>query len=41
MLALPVLLKATHIKLQEDTDMRVLAEEARDKLERQIIEVLR
>lgn len=39
MLALPILLKATHIKLQEDTDMRVLAEDTRDKLEREIQEV--
>lgn len=39
MMALPKILKATHVKLQEETDMRVLAEETRDKLENEIKEV--
>lgn len=39
MIALPVLIKSTYIKVQEETDLRVLAEETRDKLEREIQEV--
>lgn len=39
MMALPVLIKTTYIKVQEETDLRVLAEETRDKLEREIQEV--
>ncbi|XP_003241720.1 putative leucine-rich repeat-containing protein DDB_G0290503 [Acyrthosiphon pisum] len=36
LLALPKVLKETHIKLQEEIDLRVLAEEAMNKLERDI-----
>ncbi|XP_060858311.1 uncharacterized protein LOC132935714 [Metopolophium dirhodum] len=36
LLALPKVLKETHIKLQEETDLRVLAEESMNKLERDI-----
>lgn len=39
-MALPIILKATHIKLQQETDMRVLAEETRDKLQQDIKEVV-
>lgn len=39
MLALPKVLKETHIKLQEETDLRVLAEETMHKLERDIKQV--
>ncbi|XP_026821279.1 uncharacterized protein LOC113559736 [Rhopalosiphum maidis] len=39
MLALPKVLKETHIKLQEETDLRVLAEETLNKLERDIKQV--
>jgi len=39
MLALPKVLKETHIKLQEETDLRVLAEETMNKLERDIKQV--
>ncbi|VVC44014.1 Hypothetical protein CINCED_3A005151 [Cinara cedri] len=39
MVALPIVLKATHIKLQQETDLRVLAEENRDQLEREIKQV--
>lgn len=39
-MALPVVLKAMHLKLQEEIDEKVLAEETRDKLEREIIEVI-
>lgn len=38
-MALPVLIKSTYIKVQEETDLRVLAEETRDKLEREIQDV--
>jgi len=38
-LALPKVLKETHIKLQEETDLRVLAEESMNKLEHDISEV--
>jgi hypothetical protein len=33
---LPSVLKLTYIKLQEETDLRVLAEETKNKLERAI-----
>lgn len=33
---LPAVLKVTHIKLQEETDLRVLAEESKNKLKRAI-----
>lgn len=39
MLALPKVLKETHIKLQEETDLRVLAEETMHTLERDIKQV--
>lgn len=39
LLALPKVLKETHIKLQEETDLRVLAEESMNKLEREIRQV--
>jgi len=39
MMALPVLVKATHIKIQKEIDLKVLAEETRDKMERKIREV--
>lgn len=39
MMALPKIIRTTHIKLQEETDMRVLAEGTRDKLEYEIREV--
>ncbi|CAI6353092.1 unnamed protein product [Macrosiphum euphorbiae] len=39
LLALPKVLKETHIKLQEETDLRVLAEESMNKLERDIRQV--
>lgn len=38
-MALPVLIKTTYIKVQEETDLRVLAEETRDKLESEIQDV--
>lgn len=33
---LPTILKVTHLKLQEETDLSVLAEETKKKLERTI-----
>lgn len=39
MVALPTLLKMTHIKIQEENDVRILAEETREKLELQIRQV--
>jgi len=39
LLALPKVLKETYIKLQEETDLRVLAEESMNKLERDIRQV--
>lgn len=39
MMALPTLLKITHIKIQEENDIRMLAEETKEKLELQIRQV--
>jgi len=41
MIALPILLKASLVKLQEEIDKKALAKETRDKLEREISEVKR
>lgn len=39
MFALPIILKATNIKLQEETDLRIFAEETKDTLDREIKQV--
>lgn len=39
MMSFPLLLKVIRQKLQEETDMRVLAEETRDAIEREIKKV--